>query len=63
MGRGGCMMVCGGTAMGVAVQECVVQCVRSRGADEARSGDGPEWATKWMEGLIETGRYVQELWS
>jgi sulfite reductase alpha subunit-like flavoprotein len=56
--RGGCMMVCGGTAMGLAVQACVVGSVRRCGGVESE-----DEAVQWMESLIAEGRYVQELWS
>ena len=57
-------MVCGGTAMGTAVQAAVM---RAKAAALVRGGQGEAAAqaeaAKWMEQLVAEGRYVQELWS
>jgi sulfite reductase alpha subunit-like flavoprotein len=60
--RGGCMMVCGGTQMGLAVQAAVVRAMEGATA-RSESGEGHAAAEAWMDGLVSSGHYVQELWS
>ena len=50
-------MVCGGTSMGLAVQAAVTA------AQAKDGGGGEEAAERWMEEMVESSRYVQELWS
>ena len=54
---GGYLVVCGGTAMGAAVQAVLVECgVECGQMDEAASKE-------WVDSLLVSGHYVQELWS
>jgi sulfite reductase alpha subunit-like flavoprotein len=53
----GYLVVCGGTAMGSAVQAVLVDCGIERG------GLSPEASEAWVDSLLASGHYVQELWS
>lgn len=55
--KGGYLLVCGGTAMGSAVQAVIVDCGVNCGGMSREESKG------WVDSLLETGHYVQELWS
>ena len=60
--RGGCVMVCGGTAMGIAVQAAIVR-AKAKAASGSEAAEAEAAAAVWMGGLVTAGKYVQELWS
>jgi len=59
--KGGCIYVCGATAMGADVMEAIEAIlVQHKSADGITSA---EKAKAYIETLHNSGRYVQELWS
>eukprot|EP00656_Telonema_subtile_P054988 TRINITY_DN8361_c0_g1_i7.p1 TRINITY_DN8361_c0_g1~~TRINITY_DN8361_c0_g1_i7.p1 ORF type:complete len:1024 (+),score=243.16 TRINITY_DN8361_c0_g1_i7:93-3164(+) len=55
--QNGYLVVCGGTAMGSAIQAVLVEC------GVACGGMSAEASAAWVDSLLESGHYVQELWS